>query len=160
MPVITSYYAGRLTFDKHSSSYNSHVWMNRYLLLYSIAALSAVLFFALLISPIVFGQKYDNLISLLIILSPCIILTAILSSMILQVQYRENAACIFRANLNAAITNIVLSIGMIYYWGTIGAALSTLIASFVPIFYLYRSSINSNKLFVPISFPLTCEPSS
>lgn len=128
-PVILSIFSSKICDKSARSARKSLKILNRYLILTGCALFTLSILFACIGVPLLFGTKYANLNINIMFLSPCILITAITSSLILQMQHERMSKKILGANSVAAIVSLTLSVPMIYYGSGVGASIATTLSS-------------------------------
>jgi O-antigen/teichoic acid export membrane protein len=128
-PVLISLFSLKIADKSSNIASKSLRSLNRLLCLTAALFFCAAMFFATFGTPLLFGSKYTGLNTNIILLSPCIIITAITSSLILQMQHEQMSRIILNANTATAVASIALSIPMIYFGSAIGASIATCISS-------------------------------
>jgi O-antigen/teichoic acid export membrane protein len=128
-PVLASIFSSRISDQSSTASSNSLRSLNQLLCLTAIIFLGAVIAFALIGIPFFFGNKYVGLNINIVTLSPCIIITAMTTSLILQMQHERMSKIILIANSVTAVASLLMSIPLIYYASGIGASLATSLSS-------------------------------
>jgi O-antigen/teichoic acid export membrane protein len=128
-PVILSIFSSKICDNSARIAKKTLKILNRYLILTSCALFAVSILFACIGVPLLFGSKYANLNINILFLSPCILITAITSSLILQMQHERMSKKILGANSVAAIVSLTLSVPMIYYGSGVGASIATTLSS-------------------------------
>jgi O-antigen/teichoic acid export membrane protein len=128
-PVITSIFSTAIGANNNIEAQKSIIKMNACLYLVGISVFIVTLVFAFWLVPVLFALKYPNLQANILILSPCMLIAALTSSLILQFQHEGRRHEILLANTVTALASILFSVPMIYYYKSIGASLATTLSS-------------------------------
>ncbi len=152
-PVITSIFSASISSNSARQAQQSIIKMNASLYFVGLSVFIITLIFSFWLVPVLFASKYPNLQANILILSPCMLIAALTSSLILQFQHEGRRREILLANTYTALASILFSVPLIYYYKSIGASFATTLSSAaLPLVLTFFAISRSKRKFDRFSF--------